>query len=81
MSVWRGVSQPGTFAVRVDGGFGAVLDRGPGADVPGDTAGWTPSASKRATACLQLISTGQVQTASIPTMRSDGDRRTMTVTP
>jgi hypothetical protein len=30
---------------------------------------------------LQLISTGQVQTASIPTMRPDVDRRTMAVTP
>jgi hypothetical protein len=30
---------------------------------------------------LQLISTGQVQTASIPASRPDPDRRTTAVTP
>jgi hypothetical protein len=76
ISVWRGVSQLAGFAVRMDAGFSAVRGRGLVA-----AADPSPSARRRATACLQLISTGQVQMASIPTIRRDLARLTMTETP
>jgi len=81
MSVWRGVSQLGAFVVRVTARFRSTVDRGPLIAVGSESGGGALFARRRATACLQLISTGQVQTASIPMMRFDVDRRTMTVTP
>jgi hypothetical protein len=78
ISRWSGLSQPGG-SVRLAAGF-ALLGPVVFEPAPREADGGALQAMRRATACLQLIPTGQVQAASMSTIRSDVDLVTPTET-